>query len=903
MIYGGFPIAADPQNMSWYPLAVILYLIPHSWNIFAISAYVIASSLAFALVSTLTKSRTAGLISGIIYGMSGFLMSHLGHTNMVHAAAWLPGIILCLEKLKLKFHAGWFTGCCVTIACSYLAGHPQMFVYSIGLAGAFVLFTGWHAPVGKKQYYLITVSALIIGIGLIAIQLLPALELTKVSLREKLNYTGFVAYSIKQKTLLTLLYPFIFGGIPDTGYGIPTYYGTGLTESSGYIGILSLMLVVYGLWQRSLKKEQVFFGFVTVISLLLVLGNVTPLAKLMFHIPGYNLFRAPSRHFLEFSLSISILAGFGIAALQILEHKQDKLKLFLSVVFIASLVLCCLIGINLFQHKMKLNSEGQIALPDLSYLPWKNLTIAVPLILTLINSIALLSLIMFKPKIRNKILPILVVILLIIDLGSFGWFCEWKYYSPSASDLILNSNFDKYKTTVLQSRQRILSGRGGLGVFDELPPNLSKLWKIPSVGGYNPLMLTRESNLLLMYPYGGVENRAFDNDNLALDLMATRYLFIPIRMLPPKSHTVSQADYVQDNIRWLKEDFALNMDFNNRNAEADFAPGTINATELGLVTWLSYSSGITNNTEVMRVIISTLTGETLTYPILAGKHTAEWAYERPDVKSRIKHQPAPVFGSFPVDDGKGTSYLGHHYLAIIPFSNRVPVSQIRVEWIAPAAEPNATIAIHKLSLNDASTGISYPITNLKLTTTLADTAYWKPVEQLGQTAVLENLRLMPRAWLVSKVLTLQPEQIYTAIQTSRLPDRTIFDPKETALIETPLAFNGNQPDTTARVDIVQVDEMQVKLDTVSKTSSFLVLSDIYYPGWKAIVNGKEQPIYQTNYILRGLLLKPGYNQVLFVYRPLLFSIGMLISIIALSCLVVITYIDWKNALDHTQNVN
>jgi uncharacterized membrane protein YfhO len=61
----------------------------------------------------------------------------------------------------------------------------------------------------------------------------------------------------------------------------------------------------------------------------------------------------------------------------------------------------------------------------------------------------------------------------------------------------------------------------------------------------------------------------------------------------------------------------------------------------------------------------------------------------------------------------------------------------------------------------------------------------------------------------------------------------------------------------------------------------LVLSEIYYPGWRVLVDGVEAPILQTNYALNGVVLKPGTRSVQFVYRPKSLTIGATISVLSL----------------------
>jgi len=136
-LHAGFPTAADPQIQSWYPLK-LLYSQFGAWNSFVISAYVLASCFAYGYVYTFTASPLAGLVGGLIYGMSGFMMAHLGHTTMVHSATWFPLLIWALERLRHRVTSYWFVVASVALVFSALAGHTQLFVYSLGISAAYV---------------------------------------------------------------------------------------------------------------------------------------------------------------------------------------------------------------------------------------------------------------------------------------------------------------------------------------------------------------------------------------------------------------------------------------------------------------------------------------------------------------------------------------------------------------------------------------------------------------------------------------------------------------------------------------------------------------------------------------------------------------------------------------------
>jgi len=91
----------------------------------------------------------------------------------------------------------------------------------------------------------------------------------------------------------------------------------------------------------------------------------------------------------------------------------------------------------------------------------------------------------------------------------------------------------------------------------------------------------------------------------------------------------------------------------------------------------------------------------------------------------------------------------------------------------------------------------------------------------------------------------------------------------------------------AKVAVSAYDDNEVKLRVESERPGLLVMSDTYYPGWKAYVDGVETKIYPTDLALRSIFVGPGGHNVEFVYRPASFNIGLLMG--GLSLLVLVGY--------------
>ena len=95
---------------------------------------------------------------------------------------------------------------------------------------------------------------------------------------------------------------------------------------------------------------------------------------------------------------------------------------------------------------------------------------------------------------------------------------------------------------------------------------------------------------------------------------------------------------------------------------------------------------------------------------------------------------------------------------------------------------------------------------------------------------------------------------------------------------------GNQ------VEFVHVNENSFFVDVKTEKRGYLVLSDTYYPGWRARDNGKTTKIYRANRVMRAVILDKGTHRVEFDFSPLSFRIGWILSLSAgLLCLIFLIY--------------
>lgn len=154
--------------------------------------------------------------------------------------------------------------------------------------------------------------------------------------------------------------------------------------------------------------------------------------------------------------------------------------------------------------------------------------------------------------------------------------------------------------------------------------------------------------------------------------------------------------------------------------------------------------------------------------------------------------------------------------------------------------------------------------------------------------IYENKEFLPRAFIVYRAKVIKErDKIFEELTNPH------FNPRDCVILEEepPVGMSGNFPvPDESRMEFVDYSPNNFRLKADLKKEGLLVLSEIYYPGWKAYVDGKEEKIYQADYILRAIYLNPGKHDIRFVYDPLSFKVGTYISLItALFLLLVIIY--------------
>jgi len=164
-----------------------------------------------------------------------------------------------------------------------------------------------------------------------------------------------------------------------------------------------------------------------------------------------------------------------------------------------------------------------------------------------------------------------------------------------------------------------------------------------------------------------------------------------------------------------------------------------------------------------------------------------------------------------------------------------------------------------------------------------------PVYQDPACKIYEKSNYYPRAWLVHQT-SVEPD----TDRMLQLMNDSSMDLHRTALVDAPLTVSLQAaPDGWLdKAEFVHYGANLLELDVETRSSGLLVLSEVFYPGWKATVNGAATPVWRVDGMLRGLVVPAGKTRVAVYYAPASFFLGLTFSVLAFLTGAIVCAIAW-----------
>ena len=153
--------------------------------------------------------------------------------------------------------------------------------------------------------------------------------------------------------------------------------------------------------------------------------------------------------------------------------------------------------------------------------------------------------------------------------------------------------------------------------------------------------------------------------------------------------------------------------------------------------------------------------------------------------------------------------------------------------------------------------------------------------------VCENPSALPRAFVLGHG---QPYDI------SQDPVKLLaaLDPRQTVLVERDDLPPGRRQ-TFRPAKLVSYSATKVTMEAQLDAPGYLVLTDVYYPGWSAVVDGRPGRVVSANVAFRAVALEPGRHVVEFRYAPPGAKIGGFISLLTILILLVAVVRQFRRA--------
>ena len=224
-----------------------------------------------------------------------------------------------------------------------------------------------------------------------------------------------------------------------------------------------------------------------------------------------------------------------------------------------------------------------------------------------------------------------------------------------------------------------------------------------------------------------------------------------------------------------------------------------------------------------------------------------------------------------------------------PYTFRADAGLGRVPTVEALANPNRRILLDMV-------GVKYLIVKQEDFGEVEGYNF-KKVKTSGEYGVFENQQVLPRVFLASHYEGPPPyydqnltEGEIAKIRRPKIIEKLIsadFDWRNAIVLEKPSSLSPQFGDANA--EIVSYKPQEVIIKTRSDQPKLLFLSDNYYPGWKAQVDGDVTEILRANYTFRAVPLVPGEHLVRFYYDSDVFKIGLVITGISLLTLLYLVF--------------
>lgn len=853
-LFMGVPFVANPQAGFFYPLNLALAWLPVERMVNA--SIVIHAALAGVGAflwgrGGLGLGRPGAWLTALCYGLGGYFVAQVEHLNQVQVLAWLPWLLWLYESRD--------AGLAPVIALQFLAGHTQsVFICLVGLASYALLPPAWDLVRRQIAWrrlvrpFCVVVGTTVGGGALAAIQLLPTWELSRLSVRSGgLPYQEAVSFSLRPELVGRALLP---------SWDAPLF-----PEFVAHVGVAGLGLAVLGILVRPASRAGGPYSrrgaaVLTVVGLVLALGGFNPLYFVLVKlVPGFGLFRAPARWLALYAVGAAGLAGLGLDQLVAVAAQRPvgtaarnqrlarrwRGGLIATWGTLAGLVI---VGQLLGQPELVPSLGLQ------SIVGWFIATLSFGSALYLARSTHFTQKGAPHASPTSQLATTLAILVVSVELWGASLLLPFnratapgalKSLRPAIAHLLAEAEampagpparflsisdifFDPGDKPEIELALEPQLSSDALYDYiiatkqkEVLIPNLPLYYRLPTVDGY-------DGGVLPLYRYVTLERLYMPEERVALDGRLRENLeAVPDgRWLSLFNVRFVITDKVGD--AWFDGvfyDLQMGARLRAGDAAAVGHVPPLAATALGIV---YRADGAAAGTALAEVELVFADEQRTTLSLLA--------------------------------DAAGNG----DRVARLSWGQVGTLSAIDVRGAWEAGE----VTIRGLSLIDERSDAFQSLI-------LSDNGHYRLVHS-GDVKIYENLDALPRAFFVAQAVVAPDDE--AALAAMRDPN---FDPSTTIVLadHTPTdPSSQSHLAHPAETEFLIYEPERVVVTVNAPTAGWLLLSDAWYPGWKATVDGQSSTVKRADILFRAVAVPAGEHRVEWSYRPASFRLGKAISL-------------------------
>ncbi|MEM3390284.1 MAG: hypothetical protein QW491_12895 [Thermoproteota archaeon] len=849
--YLGMPILGILQSGILYPLNWLYFFFPAAYvfNLNFIIHYVLAAFFTYMYARLIGIGLFPAFVSGLVFGFSGYLLGYVkSFTSLRNAATWLPLLMYLYEWLRRTGNVRYAAAASIVVALQVFAGHYQICIYTYMMLGLFVVYHAKSLKMGYRFRFIIaSLSPIFVG-SLIALpQLLATMELSHLSWRSGRGYEFFVQGSFDPRLSLVWLIPFA------NRLWSPSWV-PGEATLSPPLPFFHLLAVWSLLVLRRFNVHVMFWGLVYGVALFLALGENNPFYKLFYYVPVYNLFRIPFRHLLEHNFAIAILGAIALDRLSLARKRPKSLMILVGIWMIGSIIAA--IWTRSLFHNDVVGSQATME--------------------TFIVYVLFILWICFLPystRTRSYIAMFILCFLVVFcghKLDSFRQNDPWVYNNvyhfdnpffvhlksglPSiyeVNHLVNDSVFEVIRKTTPYERSAFITSH----------PTLYNIpSKVHTINGYDPLIIKSTAELLDMR-YGVTSSnwKGLLLNNTILSLLNVRYVLIPrersdeydiilkgvraVFSLPTFRYiTLSGGNWDSINSTRVEKEFHLSSP-DGHSVSMIYQPISVKAN-----TWYLIC--------LRAKVLGGVSSSVLSVDFYG--YNYDFAEQQLDIdSSEIKSEYKSFFG-------------------IINTGNDVP-PDVTLRIFTFSKSP---VLVKDIELREFD-HLSPPVMSVE-SKHVSEVPVYKKVYENEHWLMYENTNCIPRAFAV--------EGLDLVTDISEVKKKLVsleLNPLKTAMVfPHDLAKIGRTEFTSGTVRIIDHDTDRIVISANFEAGpGFVVLSEQFYPGWIALIDGRRASVYQVHGVLRGVVVPQGVHTIVFIYQPFHIYTATIIGTLVFLCMV------------------